>query len=570
MVGEHLGHYTTLDKAGQAETGEDFPAVNGTCHGKATLRRLHLAVFAFGLLGLSLTCQVGASEKGYMATCVEVPDGDGFMVRRGKQTVRIRLFGIDSPEGRQAFGSEAQQFTSSLVLGKEVRIEPQYTDKYGRTVARVFAGRTDISKALLEAGLAWYANQNTSELNYAEAEKKAREAGIGVWSTPNPAPPWAWEDDRSFKYAAQDWAWFLPGNQVLEFANGVSQAQLSALSYLPILSRDGPWAEVIYRDQPGWVASLWEPPHDRNQAQGGVPRQLDKATQENYWKHLRAAQKILGIEETAIKVGAYKLFTDVEDAELLGFLDDVVFAAEDAYYARYARLPSGDPARSIVLFAWEADYRRYSKRTSGEPANTPTSGHSNQGLPVFYVEGHPRTVLAKTLVHNIAHLLNDRSFARSLPVWLEEGIAGDLGSVWVENTPYVKGDPRVGPTGATTRGYESGILVLNNLLGAGQLPPLRHLMGLDRETVSGQDVKEHYYSQSAAVVRYLLNGEQGKLADEFRAFLGQIAWGREADLLGLLGKDMEELDRGFRHWLLEEKQIIMNRLALRAEVHRQQ
>jgi len=47
---------------------------------------------------------------------------------------RIRLHGIDCPEKRQAFGNRAKQFTSKLVFGETVTVQPVDRDRYGRTV----------------------------------------------------------------------------------------------------------------------------------------------------------------------------------------------------------------------------------------------------------------------------------------------------------------------------------------------------------------------------------------------------------------------------------------------------
>ncbi len=68
---------------------------------------------------------------------VGVSDGDTITVLRDKKPQKIRLYGIDCPEKRQPFANKAKQFTSELVLGKSVEVEPVATDRYGRTVAFV-------------------------------------------------------------------------------------------------------------------------------------------------------------------------------------------------------------------------------------------------------------------------------------------------------------------------------------------------------------------------------------------------------------------------------------------------
>jgi len=70
-----------------------------------------------------------------------------------------RLFGVDCPEKRQAFGKRAKQFTSSLVFGKVVNVTPVTKDRYGRTVALVSVNRKLLNEELIKNGLAWVYNR---------------------------------------------------------------------------------------------------------------------------------------------------------------------------------------------------------------------------------------------------------------------------------------------------------------------------------------------------------------------------------------------------------------------------
>ncbi len=86
---------------------------------------------------------------------VGVADGDTITVLRDKEQVRIRLYGIDSPERGQAFSKRAKQFTSKMVCGKMVEVKVMATDRYGRTVAMIYANKTLLNEELVKAGLAW-------------------------------------------------------------------------------------------------------------------------------------------------------------------------------------------------------------------------------------------------------------------------------------------------------------------------------------------------------------------------------------------------------------------------------
>lgn len=78
---------------------------------------------------------------------------DGDTIRCGAQ--RIRLLGIDAPElpghcrrNRHCVAGDpyaAKQSLVKLIAGHSITIHPVTTDRYGRTVAMVSAGRQDLS-----------------------------------------------------------------------------------------------------------------------------------------------------------------------------------------------------------------------------------------------------------------------------------------------------------------------------------------------------------------------------------------------------------------------------------------
>lgn len=126
----------------------------------------------------------------FTAKVVGVSDGDTITVYDGNQQTKIRLEGIDCPEDGADFSQRAKQRTSDLAFGKEVRIVGKDFDQYGRLVARVHVEDTDVSLALVEAGLAWHYKQYSDDPVLAAAETVARAQKVGIWSQPNPIPPW--------------------------------------------------------------------------------------------------------------------------------------------------------------------------------------------------------------------------------------------------------------------------------------------------------------------------------------------------------------------------------------------
>lgn len=131
---------------------------------------------------------------------VRVIDGDTLEV--GAET--IRLWGIDAPEGGQSCeragvsydcGAEARAALSRLVLGRTVRCEARYKDRYGRTVARCFTGSVDVGSELVRQG--WALDyERYSKGHYRQDQAEAEAEGHGLWSGTF-EPPWEWRHPSS-------------------------------------------------------------------------------------------------------------------------------------------------------------------------------------------------------------------------------------------------------------------------------------------------------------------------------------------------------------------------------------
>ncbi len=143
------------------------------------------------LAHLSFACETPSG------TCVGVTDGDTIKVLRAGKTLRIRLEGVDCPEYGDDFSAAAKKFTAKMVFGKVVTLRVKETDRYGRLVARVLVDGQDVSVELVQAGLAWHYKRYSADPALAKAESNARAAGIGIWSLPNPVPPWEVKARRS-------------------------------------------------------------------------------------------------------------------------------------------------------------------------------------------------------------------------------------------------------------------------------------------------------------------------------------------------------------------------------------
>ena len=107
--------------------------------------------------------------------------------------------GIDCPEKRQPFGKRAKQFTSELVFGKVVEVEPVTMDRYGRTVAFVRVENISVNKELIKEGLGWvYVRYCKLPLcaEWQGLESEARFGKRGLWGLSNEVPPWEFRRQR--------------------------------------------------------------------------------------------------------------------------------------------------------------------------------------------------------------------------------------------------------------------------------------------------------------------------------------------------------------------------------------
>ena len=111
---------------------------------------------------------------------------------------KIRLTGIDALERKMPFGQRSKEHLSDLIFNKDVQVETEKLDRYGRALGKILLDRNDINLAMINAGLAWHYKKYQHEqsgsdrLLYAHAEEQARQQRIGLWRDPKPIPPWEW------------------------------------------------------------------------------------------------------------------------------------------------------------------------------------------------------------------------------------------------------------------------------------------------------------------------------------------------------------------------------------------
>lgn len=128
---------------------------------------------------------------------VAISDGDTLTVLVDQRPVKIRLWGIDTPEKAQAYGARAKVALSDLTFGKQVSVDVRDIDRYGRSVGWVTVAGRPVNLALVQLGMAWWFQRyapRATDLQAAEAQ--ARAAKLGLWADADAQPPWEFRKDR--------------------------------------------------------------------------------------------------------------------------------------------------------------------------------------------------------------------------------------------------------------------------------------------------------------------------------------------------------------------------------------
>jgi len=156
----------------------------------------HQAILATFAALLVLPSFVEAADYSGRARVI---DGDTISIRKQ----RIRIAAIDACERDQTglkdgeiwpCGVAARSYLGKMIDGQHVRCDIIDQDQYRRLVGQCFLGETDIGLAMVRAGLAEAmlrylpATHSISEVEYGQAENRARDKGFGMWSAKIESP----------------------------------------------------------------------------------------------------------------------------------------------------------------------------------------------------------------------------------------------------------------------------------------------------------------------------------------------------------------------------------------------
>ena len=135
------------------------------------------------------SCTLLGAIPAHAASVLSIGDGDTITVTEGSRRIKVRLACIDAPETSQSpYGMEARRALQGLLpIGSQVTLRIKETDRYGRSVAEVLQGSTNINQSLVGSGnsfVYWQYISGCDRQTYSRLENDARIKGLGVWSVP--------------------------------------------------------------------------------------------------------------------------------------------------------------------------------------------------------------------------------------------------------------------------------------------------------------------------------------------------------------------------------------------------
>lgn len=119
--------------------------------------------FLYSFIALSVSFNLFAKQ--FKGEVTKISDGDTIHVETNDTKYKIRMIGMDTPEehlptdsgvvSQQPWGQQATKHLAKLIpVGAKVTVEDEGTDKYKRTLGRIYYKNRDINLEMVEAGWA--------------------------------------------------------------------------------------------------------------------------------------------------------------------------------------------------------------------------------------------------------------------------------------------------------------------------------------------------------------------------------------------------------------------------------
>ena len=137
----------------------------------------------------------------FVARVLIVHEGDRLTVHHQGRKDMVYLREVDCPELKQPYGKQAKHATAAYIANREVVVRDMKRDRQGRITADILLpdGR-QIAHELVKEGLAWVQPGRSGDQALKDMEELARASKNGLWSDPNPIPPWKWKSTKPARH----------------------------------------------------------------------------------------------------------------------------------------------------------------------------------------------------------------------------------------------------------------------------------------------------------------------------------------------------------------------------------
>ncbi|MBZ4037825.1 thermonuclease family protein [Flavobacterium sp. 17A] len=157
------------------------------------MKKKLVSFVSFFLISFTLFAQSGK--------VIKIKDGDTIVVLdTNKNQITLRLAEVDCPESSQDFGKKAKSFTAEQVALKIVNYKVTGTDRYGRSIAKVYYDNKYLSAEIIKNGFGWHYKKFSKSDDLRKLELSARSKKIGLWSDKNCKAPWEYRNDMKVKF----------------------------------------------------------------------------------------------------------------------------------------------------------------------------------------------------------------------------------------------------------------------------------------------------------------------------------------------------------------------------------
>ncbi|MHC9064694.1 thermonuclease family protein [Nitrospira sp. CMX1] len=149
---------------------------------------------------LSVPCHAIAGTE-FVARVLAVHEGDRVMIHYQGRNEIVSLRDVTCPKPKQPYGKQAKHAAAAYLANRDVVVRDLTKDQQGRMTADILLndGR-NIAQELVKEGLAWVLPGEVRDPTLKDMEELARASKHGLWSEPDPVPPWKWKPTKPARH----------------------------------------------------------------------------------------------------------------------------------------------------------------------------------------------------------------------------------------------------------------------------------------------------------------------------------------------------------------------------------